>query len=73
MLETSLVSFSRSYLSFSSREGAALADGAAPPLLRWDAACAGWWAGAVPFDWKLGLKSSAGWKGRPFSCSSDSR
>lgn len=72
MLETSLVSFSRSYLSLSSLEAAAL-DCLAAPLLRCGVVWTGWWAGALALDWKLGLKSSAGWKGRPLSCSSDSR
>jgi len=71
MLDTSLVSFSRSYRSFSSLVGALV--GFAVPLRCCGAAAAGPVLAAMPLAWKLGLKSSAGWKSTWWSCSSVSR
>jgi hypothetical protein len=71
MFDTSLVSFSRSYLSFSSLVGA-LAGCLAVPLCCWGDAVTTLLV-VVPLDEKLGLNSSAGWKSTECSCSSVSR
>ena len=84
MLDTSLVSFSRSYLSLSSRAcavvglvvplrggggGTAVAEAAATAA----AASAAGLDKTEPLDAKAGLKSSASWKATSCSCSSVSR
>jgi hypothetical protein len=70
MLDTSLVSFSRSYLSLSSLAWAA--EGLVLPLRGGGAADMGRGV-AAPLEAKAGLKSSASWKGIELSRRSDSR
>lgn len=65
MFDTSLVSFSRSYLSLSSLAWAAV--GLVLPLRGCGAADMGRGVTEPPLDTKAGLKSSASWKGIEFS------
>lgn len=71
MLETSLVSFSRSYLSLSSWAAAGV--GLAAPLCCGAVAEGGRGGRAPLVVAKAGLKSSASWKAIACSCSSVSR